>query len=158
MWWLHSFLANTLGIDSYVPHLNIEFGKILKCAPQTFDKNVPPQTFWLKCAPSNNLTLMHRWKTKKNKEKWWFTHFRRKLSFVVITSFLGGTFWSNVVSGGTKTFYRTGGGRVVLSTLVLILEYHLNMFQLFPDYLQSYQPFTIFLIKSHPLLGQFCLL
>ena len=79
--------------------------------PSNIWQKCAPQTFWLKCAPSNNLTLMHRWKTKKNKEKWWFTHFRRKLSFVVITSFLGGTFWSNVVSGGTKTFYRTGRGR-----------------------------------------------
>ena len=35
-------------------------------------------------------------------------HFRRKLSFVAITRFLGGTFCSNLVEGGTKTFYTTG--------------------------------------------------
>ena len=43
-----------------------------------------------------------------NKVYTWFTHFCRKLGFVAITRFLGGTFCSNLVLGGTKTFYRTG--------------------------------------------------
>ena len=72
----------------------------------TFESNVPPQN-------TTRLILSTKVSFAATAFKIliysWFTHFCREFSFVAITRFLGGTFGQNLVGGGTKTFYRTGG-------------------------------------------------
>ena len=58
----------------------------------------------------------------------WSTHFCRKLSFVAITRFLGSTFCSNLVHGGTKTFYTSG-----IPTVYAVIQHPLNKYILQPQ-------------------------
>ena len=91
-----------------------------RCAPSNFRiwlKCAPfKQWVWLKCAPfKQQIWLKCSTEVSFAATAFkiliysWFTHFCREFSFVAITRFLGGTFGQNLVGGGTKTFYRTGG-------------------------------------------------
>ena len=67
------------------------------CPLKHFDL-CPLKIFWLNCAPQNTAYT-------------WFTPlFVINYFFVAITRILGGTFCSNLVVRGTKTFYATGPG------------------------------------------------
>ena len=108
--------SNILVFESTVPPLDNKFDSDVPPL-LAYDTNVPPlnDKFDSNVPPQNTTRLICRTEVSFAATAFkiliysWFTHFCREFSFVAITRFLGGTFGQNLVGGGTKTFYRTGG-------------------------------------------------